>query len=117
MSYGEFVDAVAHGDKLGSTPDKAFHFNGLDGLQHFIHVGLIIPRLAIKKDGGLGNQSGFLGLLSSIGGQPFFTDLSSGSILFFIIIGSEEIDVIVIIGGGSGASGVGSLSLGELFPT
>ena len=121
MTYGEFVDTITNGNEFASAPNKTVHFDGLDLLEHLIHVSLIVPRLDIEKDRSLGDQGRFLRLLGSIGIQTLLTDLSSFGI-FFLVIGTEKIDVIVvIIGGCSGTTGgvrncvLGSL--GELFPS
>ena len=114
MTYGEFVDTITNGNKFAGTPNQTIHFDGLDQLEHLIHVSLIIPRLDIQKNGGLGDQGRFLGLFGSISGQTLFTDLGSFGI-FFLLIGTEKIDVvIVIISGGGTTGGVRGCVLGSL---
>ena len=120
MTYGEFVDTITNGNKFAGTPNQTIHFDGLDQLEHLIHVCLIIPRLDIQKNGGLGDQGRFLGLFGSISGQTLFTDLGSFGI-FLLLIGTEKIDVVIVIISSGGTTGdvrgcvLGSL--GELFPT
>ena len=40
------------GDELGRAPHEAIHLDGLDGLDHSIHVGVVTPRLHVEKDAG-----------------------------------------------------------------
>ena len=58
----ELIDAIADRHELGGAPHKALHLDGLDLLQHGIHVRLVIPRLDIEEDRGLGDYFGLLGL-------------------------------------------------------
>ena len=55
---------------LTCSPEKAVHFNGLDALEHGVHIGLVVPGFDVEEHGGLGDHLRLLGLLRGVGGQP-----------------------------------------------
>ena len=46
-------DSLADGDELAGAPEEPFRLNSLDGFWHRVVVGLIIPGLDVKENGGL----------------------------------------------------------------
>merc|ERR1719318_1765090 len=110
----QLLDTVPDGDQLAGAPEKAVHLNGLAVLEHLVHVGLIVPRLDIEKNGGFGNEGWLLSLFVSISLQSLL-----GNPLLLVLT-AEKINIIVVViaSRGSSTSGiVGSVlaSLGELF--
>lgn len=60
----ELGDTVSDGDKLGGTPNETVDLHGSETGLEGLHVSLIIPRLDLEGDDGLGSWSGTLcGLL------------------------------------------------------
>lgn len=103
----ELLDAVADGDELGSTPEKALHLNGADELLHLDHVGGVVPGLDVEEDVGLANH-----LLASLLGLSLLLLLLKILLvlLILLIIITEEVDLVFLLlgrGGGSGGSGSG----------
>ena len=96
----QFVDAVPDGDQLGRTPDETVHLDRLYLLEHFVHVSLIIPGLAVEEHGCLGNKGGLLGLLRMVCCKALLSDPLGIRGLLFLIVGSKQIDVVVIVGRG-----------------
>jgi len=116
----EHLDATHDGHELGGTPEEAVLHNAADGLLHRLEVGLVIPRLDVEEDGGLGNQNGLGRLLGLVGGNTLGLDLLSGGIS--LLIRAEEVNVVLVrglllLGGGSsggGGSGGGGTGLGAV---
>ena len=70
----QLVDAIPDGNQLRCAPDKTVHLNLLDLLEHGIHVGLIVPGLAVEEYRGLGDNSGLLGFLGMVSCEPLLPD-------------------------------------------
>ena len=95
----QFVDAVSDGDELGCAPDEAVHADLLDLFEHFVHVSLIVPGLVVEEHGGLGNDSGLLGLLGMVCSEALLSDPLGLRGLLFLIVGSKQVDIVVVIFG------------------
>jgi uncharacterized membrane protein YgcG len=50
----ELGNAVSDGDQLGGAPDETLLLNGAHGFLELLHVGLVVPRLDLHGDHGLG---------------------------------------------------------------
>merc|ERR1719348_640177 len=86
-------------------------------LEHLVHVSLIVPRLHIKQDRCLGDNSSFLGLLLMVSLQPLLGDPLLLLRLLFVT-GSKEVDIIVVVSCGRSSSatkGKSGAGLGELL--
>ena len=85
-------------NEFTSTPEETIHSNWSDGGFEFFHVSFIIPWLDIHDNVGLGNDFTLLGffffLLLVVGCDTFGLD-SFGFSIFFVIIRTEEIDIII----------------------
>merc|ERR1719336_1855631 len=79
------------------APQTTFHLNLLDLLEHGVHVSLIIPGLAVKEYRGFGDNSGLLGFLGMVSCEPLLPDPLGFLGLLFLIVGSKQIDIIVVI--------------------
>lgn len=102
----ELADTVADGDELGGAPDEAVHLDGLDGSLELLHVGLVVPRLDVESDERLGGGAGALGgLLLVVLGNTL--GLDALGLLVDLVVGAEEVDVIVVLLGGGGRGGEG----------
>lgn len=93
----ELLDTVSDIKELVTTPDKTFNLNGLNVSQHLVNVSLIIPRLDINGDNGLGSSLGSLSsLLSSVLSKSLLLQLLS-LLIDFLIVGSKEINILVLL--------------------
>jgi hypothetical protein len=93
----KLLDAVADGDKLGGSPQKAIHLNGAHKLFHLGHVSLVIPWLDVEQDTGLGNHNvalGSLGSLALVVGSDTL-GLDALSLLVDLIVITEQVIVVV----------------------
>jgi len=120
----EFLDPVADGDKLGATPNETFLFDRTNALLERLQVGFIVPRLNLKCHNRLhiiismqqhqrglnttyfSDGLGFVGLFGVICSNTFGFELLGFSII--LLIGSEEIDIVVtgllfLLGGSRGS--------------
>jgi hypothetical protein len=119
----EHLDTVTDGDQLGETPDESVLLDrpdtGLEGL----HVGLVVPRLDLHGDDRLGDGgvlssggvgSGLLVLLGLVGGDSLSLD-SLGLGVVSLVVGTEEVDIVVLLLGTSsgGLGGSGLLTSGQ----
>lgn len=104
----QLVDSVSHGHQLGSSPQQTVHLDLADQQLHLLHVGLIVPGLDVHQHGALGDQGGLLRLLGIVSLDALGLDagLLSGLLL---ILRSEQVDVIISLGGG----GLGAGHLGH----
>jgi hypothetical protein len=50
----ELLDTETNWDKLGGTPDKTILLDTTDSSLKTNHVGLVVPRLDVHSDNGLG---------------------------------------------------------------
>lgn len=115
----QFLDAVADGNQFGSSPQKTVHNDATYFALHLGHVGLIVPWLDVEQHGRLGDQGGLLGLLLRVGGDTFLTDTRCLS-AFFLVVGSEQVNIIIVIswlGGRNGTLGAGSCGKGLATPS
>ena len=62
----ELLDAVANGDQLARAPEETVHFNGANVILQLLHASLVIPRLNVDHDTGLGNNLALLLLLGRL---------------------------------------------------
>lgn len=60
-------------------------------------MGRLIYRFDVQQDGRLGDDGRFLGLLGSVGVQTLLLDAGR---LLVVLVAAEQIDVVVIVGGG-----------------
>lgn len=110
----ELLDTVTNGNELGGSPKETVEGDATDHGLKVGHRGLIVPGLDVEDDGRLGNDNGLLGLLGLVLGET--SSLGSlGSSILFLIIRTEEIDVIVRLLGGNGTTG--SILRGGLLGT
>lgn len=96
------------------TPDETGHLNLLGVLEQSIEISLIIPRLDVKGDDGLGGGLGLGGLLGGVLGESLLLELLS-LLIDLIVVGSEKVDIIVVLllsGGGRSLGTVGRGLLG-----
>jgi len=100
----ELLDTVTNGNELRTTPEETIHGNSSDSSSQFFHVGFIIPRLNFKSDSGLSNGLGLVGLLGVIFSNTLSLDLL-GFLINFLVIGTEEIDIILIFLSSGSSSG------------
>lgn len=91
----ELLDTVTNRDPLGSTPEETVHLNRLDRLEELIKISLVIPRLNIKGDHGLGSSLRLVGLLLVVFSDTLSLDSLGLSIVF--IIRAKEVDIVVIL--------------------
>ena len=106
----QLVDAIANRDQLGGSPEEAIHLDGGTSLLHCIHIGLVIPRLHVKEDVGLGDHFWLLSFLGMVGRETLLGD-SLLLLVILLLIRSKEVDIIiVIIGSCGGGSGLGRLA-------
>jgi hypothetical protein len=97
-------------ESIDTYPNKTVLLDRSDTLFKSFHVGLVIPRLDLEGDNRLGDGSrlvgGLLSLLLLVLGNSLSLDSLSLGILL-LIIGTEKVDIIVILLG-SGGSSLGS---------
>ena len=95
-------------DQLSSAPEKTVHGDWADWGLQLLHISLIVPWLDVHNDVGLGNDFALLGLLLGlllvVSGNAFSLDSLSLGVFFFIIVRTEEIDVIIFLLLSSGRS-------------
>lgn len=103
----QLLDAIADWNQFCGAPQQTVHDDRPDVGLHNGHVGLIVPGLHVQQNGGLGDQGGFLGLLGSIGGHSFVTDAGCLCVVF-LVVGTKQINIIVVSGGGRSGNGSGS---------
>ncbi|GMT21113.1 hypothetical protein PFISCL1PPCAC_12410, partial [Pristionchus fissidentatus] len=100
----ELLDSESDREDLSGSPDKSVHLDGADVLLNLGDIDGVIPRLHIEDDVGLGDGSGLLGLLRGVLSQTISDNLGLENILR---VGSEEVNVLIVVSGG-GSSGGGS---------
>jgi hypothetical protein len=108
----ELLDTETNGNELATTPDETLLLDGTDTGLKSDHVGLIVPRLNVKGDDGLGGRLNLTLLLLSVLLQALLTDPDGLGILL-LVVGAEKVDILIIIlsGGSRGLGGVqGNLS-------
>lgn len=93
----QLLDAEADGDKLGGAPDKAVHLNGADTLLELLHAGLVVPRLDVEGDDGLGGGLHLSLLLLPVLGQALFPHARRLSVLL-LVVAAEQVHVVVFGG-------------------
>jgi hypothetical protein len=105
--YATDTCKLTDGNESGSAPDETFLLNGTNvGLQ-LLHVCLIIPWLDVqcydRLSSWLWSLSGLLGIVLL---ESLSRELSLLSILF-LVIRSEEIDVLIVLSGWGSSRGLG----------
>lgn len=93
-----------------ATPDETVLIDRQDARQELLKVGLIIPRLDVEGDDGLGGSLGLAsGLLLLVLGESLGLDSLSLGIL--LLVRAKEVNIIVVLllfGGGGSSSRSGS---------
>ncbi|KAL2279417.1 hypothetical protein FJTKL_13487 [Diaporthe vaccinii] len=106
----ELLDTEANGDELGGTPDQTILLDRTHRGLKSGQVGLVICGLNIHSHDGLGGGLRLALLLLAVLGQTLLTDTGGLSILL-LVVGAEQVDIVVVISGGGGLGGVqGDLS-------
>merc|ERR1719516_955317 len=107
-------NTIADGNLLAGAPNKAIHLNALHLLKHLIQGSLIIPRLHVEENRGLGNHLGFLGFLLVISLKTLFGDPLLFLVVFFVIRAEQINIIVVILSGSSSWSCTSNIALGGL---
>jgi hypothetical protein len=50
----KLANTIPNWDELAGTPYKTLHFNGAHSVFQCFHICLVVPRLDLKRDDGLG---------------------------------------------------------------
>lgn len=103
----KLLDAVTDRDELGLTPQETIHLDATNMGLKGSHVGLIIPRLDVEGAHGLGSGLGLKSLLGGVLSDALLLDLL-GLLINLIIIGTKEVDFLIILLDGGGGSGGGT---------
>merc|ERR1712203_851977 len=102
-SHGQLENAVSQRLLLSGAPQQAVHLDGLDLDQQSVQIGLVVPRLNVEGDGGLGDDLALLflfgGFAGVVLGYTFGFELFGRFFgVFVLVVGAvEEVVVVVVV--------------------
>merc|ERR1712203_328293 len=101
-SHAQLENAVSQRLLLSRAPQQAVHLNSLDLDQQSVQIGLVVPRLDVEGDGGLGDDFSLLfffgGFAGVVLGHAFGFELFGRFFgVFVLVVGAGEEVVVVIV--------------------
>merc|ERR1711997_1388857 len=94
-----FFDPVSDGDEFARAPEQSVRFDRTHLLLQLGHIRLVVPRLDIEDDVGLGDEGALFRLLLRlacvVGGDAFCFDLLSFCRRLFVLrVRTEQVDIV-----------------------
>ena len=104
----QLLDAIPDRNQLVPTPHQSVHLDRQYALGQLRHVGLVVPWLHVECHNTLRRRLRLALFLLAVVGETLFALCHDVRVLFFFLVGAEEIDVVIVVRGDGGVLGVDS---------